>query len=111
VIWRNVEDQSASLDGDVELLAEPADAGPALGLHLVDVFHASEVAGEVGSSGFGGLLADGVGGPEVVDAGHLHGQGAGLGCGEAGQQGEQGSNKHGSHGRLIIDYAAISSFI
>lgn len=38
---------SASFDGDVEFLSEPADAGPAFRLHFVEVFEASEVSGGI----------------------------------------------------------------
>ena len=68
--------RSAAFDLDVEFLAEPANAGPALGLHLVEVFHAGEVSSGVGSSGFSSLLADGVCGSEVINAGDLHRFGA-----------------------------------
>ena len=61
----------AALDGEVEVLGEHADAGPALGLHLVDVFHAGQGGNHVGSSSLGSLLANGVGSSEVVNAGDL----------------------------------------
>jgi hypothetical protein len=66
-------------------------------LHLVEVFEAGEVGGGIGSSSFCGLLADGVGESEVVDAGNLHGLGALLGSGEAGEQGKdcQDDDLHG----------------
>ena len=46
----------AALDGEVEVLGEHANAGPALGLHLVDVFHAGQGGNHVGSSSLGSLL-------------------------------------------------------
>lgn len=85
-------------------MCDHADAGPAFRLHLVEVFQAAEVSSGVGSSGFGGLLADWVGGSHVVDAGDLQGFGALLGGGEDGQQGEQAEDEQGSHWRLLIKY-------
>ncbi len=41
-----IGDGSAAFDGQLGFLGEPANAGPALGLHLVEVFQ----AGKVGSS-------------------------------------------------------------
>jgi hypothetical protein len=75
-----------------------ADAGPAFGFHLVEVLEAGEVSGGIGSSGFGGLLADGVGDPYVVDASDLHGLSALLGSGEEGQDGENGKHDSTLHG-------------
>jgi hypothetical protein len=73
-------------------VCDHADAGPAFGFHLVEVFEAGEVCGGVGSSGFSGLLANGVGCTDVVDAGHLEGLRALLGVGEEGEQGKQGKH-------------------
>ena len=88
---------SAALDLELEFLGEPANAGPAFGLHFVDVFHAGEVGGGIGSSSFGSFLADGVGSSEVIDAGNLGWLGALLGSGEEGKEGEEGNNNKGSH--------------
>lgn len=66
-------------------MGDEADAGPALGFHLVEVLEAGEIGSAIGSSGFGSLLADGVGGTDVIHAGHLHGLGAGLCVGEHGE--------------------------
>ena len=68
-------------------MGEPADAGPAFRLHLVEIFQAGEVSSGVGSSGFSGFLADGVSGSEVINASDLHGFSALLGSGEAGEEG------------------------
>lgn len=89
--------RSAALDGELGFVGEPADAGPALRLHFLEVFDAGEVGSGVGSSGFGSLLADGVGGSEVVDTGDLLGLGALIGDGEASQEGEESSNEDGLH--------------
>ena len=59
--------------------SEEADAWPALGFHLVEVLEAGKIGGGVSSSSFGSLLADGVGGSDVVDTGDLEGLGALLG--------------------------------
>lgn len=82
-----IEMRSASLDVEVFHVSDHADARPALRFHLVEVFHAGEVGSGIRSSSLSGLLADGVGDPEVIDAGDLHGLGALLGSSEAGQKG------------------------
>ena len=84
------------------MVGEPADAGPALGLHLVEIFEAGQVEGGVGSLFLGGFLADWVGLSEVIDAGDLPGLGALLGGGQAGQYREEGSDQDGPHCRLKI---------
>ena len=81
-------------------MSEPADAGPAFGLHLVEVFKAGKVSSGIGSSGLSGLLADGVGSSEVINASDLHGLGAlvgSCGSGEDSEECEEGNNNDGSH--------------
>lgn len=85
---------SASLDVEVFHMCDHADAGPAFRFHFVEVFKAGEVSSGIGSSGLSGLLADGVGGANVIDAGHLHGLGALVSIGEKGQQGQKGDDEH-----------------
>lgn len=85
--------ESAALDVPLLHGGDPADAGPAFLLHLHEVFHAVEVGGDVGSLLVGGLLADGVGLVDVVDAAHLEVVGA-LGGGGGGEDGQQGEDEH-----------------
>lgn len=92
---------SAALDGEVGFLGEQADAGPAFGLHLVEVFQAGQVGESVGSSSFGSLLADGVGSSEVIDALDLHGFGALVVSSDQAEEGEEG-DEDSLHCRLII---------
>ena len=65
-------------------MGDHADAWPAFGFHLVEVFKAGEVSSSVRSSGLSGLLADWVSSSHVVDAGDLQGFGALLSTGEVG---------------------------
>lgn len=85
------------MDGQLGFVGEPADAGPALGLHFLEVFDAGEVSSSVGSSGLSGFLADGVGSSEIVDAGDLLSLSALLSDGEASQKGEKCSKNDGFH--------------
>lgn len=70
------------------LLGDPADAGPALLLHLCEIFEAVQISGNIGSFLMGGLLANGVSLVDVVDAAHLQVVRAVGGRGEQGQKGE-----------------------
>jgi hypothetical protein len=63
-----------------------ANAGPAFGFHLVEVFQASDVSSGISSCGFSGLLADGVGSSDIVDASDLQGFSALLGTSEEGKK-------------------------
>jgi len=67
-------------------LGNHADAGPAFGLHFIEVFQAGEVGSSIGSSSFSSLFADGVGKSEIVNACDLHGFSALLGSSEAGEE-------------------------
>ena len=78
-IWLLEYRSIALFDGQLELVSEPADAGPALGLHLVEVLQAGQVSCGIGSSSFGSFLADGVSSSEIVHAGDLHRFGALVG--------------------------------
>ena len=100
MIIRSLSESIAAFDGEVHLLGEETDAGPAFGLHFVEVFHASEIGDHVGSSSLSSFFADGVGSSEVIDALDLHGFGASLGSSEAeeSQEGDEDS----LHCRLII---------
>lgn len=95
---------SASLDVEMFHMGDHADAWPAFGFHLVEVFKAGKVSSGVWSSGFSGLLADWVSSSDIIDAGDLHGFGALLGTGEEGQEGQNSKDEHGSHCRLMINY-------
>lgn len=64
---------STSLNFDFIKFGNHADARPAVGFHLVVVFHAGEVGDHVGSSGLGGLLTNRVGGSDIIDTGDLLG--------------------------------------
>lgn len=90
-------DRSASLDLDMFHVSDHADAGPALGLHLVEVFHTGHVSDSIGSSGIGGLLAHGVCGSEIIDACNLHSFGALLGAGEVGEHCQDEKGEGGLH--------------
>ena len=78
-------------------VGDHADAGPALGLHLVEVFHAGHVSDGIGSSSLGRLLADRVSSSEVVDTCDLHGLGALLGAGEVGEHCQDEEGEGGLH--------------
>lgn len=80
--------QSAALDLHVLEVGNHADAWPAVGFHLVEVFHAGEVSSHVGSSGFGGLLAGGIGSSHIVHTHDLLGLGAVVGGGDGGNGSE-----------------------
>jgi hypothetical protein len=94
--------RSAAFDGELGLIGEPANARPAFGLHLAEVFHAGHIGSSVGSSSFCGLLAHGVGLSEVIDASDLFGLGALIGSDEADKECEQGGNQDGFHSRFLM---------
>lgn len=75
-------------------MSNHADARPAFGFHLVEVFEASEIGSGIGSSGFSSFFANGVGGANVINTGDLKGLGALLGMSEEGQKGEKNNHKH-----------------
>lgn len=90
-------DRSASLDLDMINVGDQTDAGPALGLHLVEVFHAGHVSHCIGPSSISGLFAGGVGASEIVDAGDLHGLSALLGTGKVSKHCQDGESEDGFH--------------
>lgn len=87
-----VYDQSASFDVQVLEMGNEADAWPAFGFHLVEVFQACKVSSSIGSSGFSSLLADWIGSSNIVHTGNLESLGALLGSSKASQEGKQGKD-------------------
>jgi len=63
--------RSASLDVPVLLLGNPANARPAVMLHLGEIFEAVEVHGNISSFLTGSLLADGLCLVDIVNASNL----------------------------------------
>lgn len=61
----------AALDFPVEGVGNEADTGPAVLIHLSDVLHTLEVGREILSFLLGGLLANGIGFVDIVNAQHL----------------------------------------
>jgi hypothetical protein len=91
-VW--MMDQSAALDVEVLEMGNQANARPAFGFHLVEVFEAGKVSSSIGSSSFGSLLADGVSSTNVIDTGNLHGLGALLGMCEESKHGKKCNNQN-----------------
>jgi len=56
--------------------SNPADARPAILVHLGEVFHAVKICGHISTFLMGGLLADWVGFVDVIDATNLKVMGA-----------------------------------
>lgn len=84
-------DRSASFNVPLVELGNPAYAGPAILVHLHEVFHAVEVGGHIRAFFVGCLLADGVGLVDVVDATNFQVVGA---IGSRGEQGKEGQEEH-----------------
>jgi hypothetical protein len=84
--------ESASLDVKVLSMGDQTNAGPAFGFHLVEVFKAGKIGGSIRTSGFSSLLADGVGGSNIIDTGNLHGFCALLRVSEEGEEGQKSNN-------------------
>ncbi len=83
--------ESAALDVPFLHLSDPADARPAILLHMHEVFHAIKVSRDISSLLLGSLLAGGVGLVDVVNAADLQVVGA---VGSRGKECQEGEDKH-----------------
>lgn len=70
------------------LLGNPANAWPAVFVHLNEVFHAIEVSGNISSFLVSSLLADGVGLVDIIDASYFKIMGTVSSQGNEGEEGK-----------------------
>lgn len=80
--------RSASFDVPLFLLGNPADAWPAVLVHLNEIFHAVKVSGNISSFLMSGLLADGVGLIDIVDTSYFKIMGAVSSKGDESEEGK-----------------------
>ena len=78
-------------------MCEKANAWPAFGFHLIEVFQTGEVSRGVTSSSLSSLFTDWIRTSEVVDTSDLHRFSALLGAGEDGEQGQYSNDQQVSH--------------